>query len=485
MNKIINKFKIKDIASYQYFYLIIITLFCRLITFNFDNDFWFTINEGRYVLNNGFPTKAINSLHNIDFLYQSWGTGTLFYSIYHNLGYIGIIILLIIIGLLTAYFFYKLCLLVSNNKKISLRITLITMFFYFGYYLVTRPHIFTVLNLIIMFYLLEKYIKTLNIKYLYLLPFITLLEVNMHGIYYIVLLIIITPYLINSFKFNIFGIKSKGYPKKHLFISYILMIITGFINPYGYKTIIYGFKSYKSNSLFNNTINELLSPDFHTLYGKIIIISILIIMVIYFRDKKKNIPLRYYLLLIGTCYLALDATKSFYLFLIASLFPISYIFKDKKNNIDNYSKLYHYGHLLLTCLVIISIICLIKEPEYPSSYNMLNYLDSIKEDKENIKLFTNYYDGSYAEYRGYNCYLDPRGEIFLKQNSNNEDIYLEYDYVDKSIINYQDFLNKYMFDYILLSKKDNLYYQINNYGHDNYIVIMEDDNYQLLSLITN
>ena len=41
-------------------------------------------------------------------------------------------------------------------------------------------------------------------------------------------------------------------------------------------------------------------------------------------------------------------------------------------------------------------------------------------NKDEIKLFTDYTDGSYAEYRGYNCYLDPRGEIFLKSYNNME-----------------------------------------------------------------
>ena len=47
--------------------------------------------------------------------------------------------------------------------------------------------------------------------------------------------------------------------------------------------------------------------------------------IIYFRKK---LPLRYYLLLFGTSYLALDATKSLNLFIICSMFPLAYIFKD-------------------------------------------------------------------------------------------------------------------------------------------------------------
>ena len=54
-----------------------INLFCILalipilryvFPFTFDNDFWFTINQGRYILENSFPIKAIGTIHNLDFM---------------------------------------------------------------------------------------------------------------------------------------------------------------------------------------------------------------------------------------------------------------------------------------------------------------------------------------------------------------------------------------------------------------------------------
>ena len=483
MKQRLSNLKIRLFAHYQFIYFSVLALFFRLLTFNYDNDFWFSINQGRYVLNTGFPTKAINSIHNFDFIYQSWGTGTLFYFIYNYLGFIGIISLLIIIGLLTIYFFYKLCYTVSNNKKVSSIVTFISMFMYIGLFLVTRPHLFTVLNLIIMLLLLEKYFKTSNKKYLLLLPIISLLEINMHGIYYVVLLVIIIPYLIDALLIK--G-KDKKKFKISLFITYIVMILTGFINPYTYKTIIYGFNSYKSNSLFNNTISELLSPNFHSLNGKIMIISIIIAFVIYFMNKNKKIPVRYYLLLLGTSYLALDAVKSYYFFLIGALFPLAYIFKDIKwkHFIDKpFSKRYHNMHLLLTCSLIVVTCLLYKEPSPPKVEEIANYLDKVIENKEEAKLFTNFKDGSYLEYKGYYCYLDQREEIFLKENNHKEDIFKEYDDLTTLKSSYRDFLKKYNFDYLVLNKNDKIYYFLKYYGYENYKVIFETDNYQLCELI--
>ena len=233
-------------------------------------------------------------------------------------------------------------------------------------------------------------------------------------------------------------------------LTFFVMLLTGFLNPYGYKTIIYGFSSYSSNSLFNNFVYELLAIDFHNLIGKVGIIVIVTTIVLHF-CKLKDEPLRYKLLLLGTSYLAFDAKKSFYLFLFCSMFPLTMIFSNKKNNVDNeYSKKYYFTHLAITLMICVGLLFLIKKPNDPAIKEFIDYLDENVQEKENIKLFTNYSDGSYAEYRGYNCYLDPRGEIFLKSNNNKEDIILEFDNLNSLTINYKDFIDKYNFDYMLV-----------------------------------
>ena len=51
--------------------------------FTIDNDFWFTVAEGKYVLKNGFPhTVPFTIYNNLEFIYQSWGTGVIFYLIH-------------------------------------------------------------------------------------------------------------------------------------------------------------------------------------------------------------------------------------------------------------------------------------------------------------------------------------------------------------------------------------------------------------------
>ena len=83
LKRIIKKLKLKPLAGYQLAYFILLIPFFRMINIQYDNDFWFTINQGRYVLQNGFPNTVISTIHEgLPFVYQSSGTGVLFYLIY-------------------------------------------------------------------------------------------------------------------------------------------------------------------------------------------------------------------------------------------------------------------------------------------------------------------------------------------------------------------------------------------------------------------
>jgi hypothetical protein len=85
------------------------------------------------------------------------------------------------------------------------------------------------------------------------------------------------------------------------------------------------------------------------------------------------------------------------------------------------------------------------------------------------------------EYRGYNCYIDPRAEVFLKANNKKEDILIEYyDLQNTRSINSNEFIKKYDFDYLLLNKEgDALYYDLRNYPNDLYEIVYEDKEFEL------
>ena len=472
--------KLKIGSIYLKTILFLLPFIAIMTDFHFDNDFWFTINQDRYILSNGFPHEVIGTVHHgLSFIYQSYGTGLLFYLIYNTFGKIGIMLLLITIVQLTSYFFYKLCHTISNNKKISLLVTMFFIFFYSLFFAVTRPHIFTILNLTIILYLLEKYIKENKIKYLIPIPIIGLLQINMHGIYLLPILIIITPYLINSFKFKIkfLNLESTGYNKKPLFITYIITFLVGFINPYTYKTLFYGLTSY-TNALMKKTIFELASPSMHNIHGQIIILLMVTCYLIYYFNRNKKIPLRYLLLILGTTIMVLDAVKSASFFALCAIFPLAYLAyrdKDIKEKL-NKRKIIINSLIVICTITILSLTIKFREnPQEAITKELVDY-----NTVENAKVYTSFENGSYLEYMGFNCYIDPRAEVFIKANNKKEDILDEYFNLQKGKLSYQEFLKKYDFDYLFIEKEnDILYYDLRIFPIDNYELIKEDKNYEI------
>ena len=456
--------------KFKYIILFLIPiLFFIQYNLRIDNDFWFTIKEGEYVINNGFPNVVPFTIYdNLNFIYQSYGAGVIFSFIYKLLGTYGILFFVIFILIMMTYFYYRLCMKVSNNNEnISILVTVITMSLLAVNYITTRPQIFTYLNLIIVLYIMELYSNTNNRKYLYILLVISLIQSNIHCMFFFMLIIFMLPYIFNN---------SKEYEMKSILVTMLFMILTGLINPYGINNLLYVFNSYGQNIL-EKTIKELQPLSFSSLFGKIHIFIILIIYILYFKSRKK-IPIRYLLLLFGTTYLAFDTLRGVSLFIIGSFSPLAYLYKDIPN-IDISKYIPKIIKVLITIILFIISLILIFIPRnyYPDAKEPIDYLvnNYIISD---IKLYTSFSDGSYAVYKGIKCSMDPRAEVFLKKNNHKFDIYKEYNDLQSGIINYEYYLKKYNFTHLLINKKDYLYSKLEKNSY-NYIVIKEYKNYKI------
>lgn len=134
--------------KFKYIILFLIPiLFFIQYNLRIDNDFWFTIKEGEYVINNGFPNVVPFTIYdNLNFIYQSYGAGVIFSFIYKLLGTYGILFFIIFILIIMTYFYYRLCVKVSNNNEnISILVTVITMSLLAINYITTRPQIFSII----------------------------------------------------------------------------------------------------------------------------------------------------------------------------------------------------------------------------------------------------------------------------------------------------------------------------------------------------
>jgi hypothetical protein len=126
-----------------------------------------------------------------------------------------------------------------------------------------RPHIFSLLITLIWYIVLDTY-QYKHKNYLYLLPPIMLLWVNLHG-GFIAGFLLFAVYITGNTFMAIFKRDDRqdkfGKVKKLLIFSFICILVT-LINPKGYKILLFPFNLI-SNTFIMNNVNEFLSPNFH------------------------------------------------------------------------------------------------------------------------------------------------------------------------------------------------------------------------------
>lgn len=412
-----------------------------------DNDRFFLLALGRDILNNGLPNMDPLSMHNIPFIAQQWLSDIIFYLVYKYFKDVGLIVLTYLLFALIIYLFYRLCNLVNKNKYVlSTILTLIFSGFYLIAFLRSRPQLFETCILIEELYLLEKYISTKNKKYLYYLPVLSLLMINIHASCFFMMFAFILPYILNiRTKYT----NTDKYKVKPIIITSIIMLLTGFINPYGYKSITYLFNSYGFKEI-NSLVYEMKPTTFNSLVGYMFFILLIGVILIYILLRKK-IKVRYIFLLLGTLYLSLLHVKGIQYFLLVSIFPLgdvlSNYFISNNKSLPKKNKLYYY--FILASIIIIPVINLYNMGPCPSGESeptkILDYLNELVKDKESIKIYTDYNTGGFFEFYGYKVYLDPRAEVFIDSG-----VLKEYNQVETGELNYNDFLDKYNFDYLVV-----------------------------------
>ena len=438
-------------------------------SFRIDNDFWFIINTGREILNNGFITIEPFTIHEgLNFIPQQWLCGIIFYFIYNKFSVYGMLIFVIFIGYITIFLLYRICLLVSsNNYKLSFLITCYIGILIGSSFMVTRPYLFDIVFLLLEIYLLELYVIKGKNKYLYVLPIISILMINLHASIWPMLFVVFIPYFIGCIKNKYF--KDENYKLKPLILVFIIMFMCSFINPYGLDMLFYLFNSYGYAEL-NEIVGEM-NPITVFVIPASLFILVTLLSFYYVCYKRRKIKIRYLLLFLGSLLLAfLHMRGCLFLFIFGFLSLIdNFNIRREKNNVVEENSI-----LILFFYVFIFIICILlfifnvnvideKESEY---YKIVELLDN--NASKDIKLYTGYNTGPYFEYRGYKCYLDTRAELFYKAINKKENIMIEYYNILNNKVDVQSFLKKYDFDYLVVGINEPFYYSLQYLGYNLY-----------------
>lgn len=469
----------KFINKYWYYFLLFIP-FCIIIPYNLFpvTDTWFLLNTGRYIVNNGIFTIDPFSMHEgLTIIVQQWLSDVIFYGMYSLFGAKGLMILLIILLFLISYCTYKLFYFVCNNKVLAyvlmiLCISVIGVNFLF----VTRPQLFTYLFLVIELLLVEKYIKSKNVKYLYGLPILSLLLINLHSSMWMMLFVFLLPYIVNGINFKKFN-KTK-YSIKPILIVMVIMFLVGFINPYTYKNVFYLYYSYGFKEI-NLYIKEMQNPDFTLRHFRIwaLLIGMMIFIINYYKQKLDS---RHFLFIVGCSLLYLGHIKMFPYFAIVYFFSLCYLLKGIKIKIKD-NILFYLGRVFICIIGIFGIPIMMYEGV--KRIRLESYIQEIGDYlldncSNDIRVYNDFEYGGYIEYIGFKAFIDGRAELYYKRFNNKDDIFIDY-YNVKSDFNYDidSFIEKYDFTHFIVEEGSFLdyYLKINNYNIVYTMYVGEDE----------
>ena len=473
--------------------IIIVIFLCYMLTpIVFQNDTFYTIKIGELILNNGIDMLDHFSIHNIAYTYPHWLYDVFIYIIYHFFSFTGIYIstIILFIGLMLSIYYTNTKL---NKHKIIIAFITILSILPLTKYATARAQLVSYILFVWEYFFIEKFLQTKNKKYALYLVIISLILCNIHvavwPFYFILFLPFVAEYLIAKvFKLKTL-FKEKIEIEKNNNVKYLLLIILfslimGLITPI--KDTPYTYLIYTMMGNSQSYIEEHLTLD---TVGIIYIITFLLEYI--FMIVMSKTKLRYLFLTMGLAIMCYTSNRHVALFVIL----FSFVFINSLDNffikynlkVDNLIKIF-VNKIVMTVIIVLLLIGSIitfminKDKEYFSNNKypikasdyIINHLDY-----KNIRMFNEYNYGSYLVYRGIPVFIDSRADLYTKEFSG-----LDYDIFDDYIeygINYNEIIEFYNLNYVLLSKERGLYTTF--LYNSNYKLLYEDDDFILFEKI--
>lgn len=232
-----------------------------------DGDTGWHIGVGRYILETGsIPKTGIYSYtaENMPWMSHEWLTELIFAGIDNISGLNGIVLISALAIALTHSIFFSFLLQRGVNTVLALLLAVFVMTVTSTHWL-ARPHILSMPIILIWYMALEAY-RTDGKRYLYLLPFLTVLWVNLHG-GFMAGLLLMGVYFFGSLLASIFtkDETARAEERKNALVYGkvgLLAAASSFLNPHGYKALLFPFQI-MGQKLSVGRVSEWLSPNFH------------------------------------------------------------------------------------------------------------------------------------------------------------------------------------------------------------------------------
>ena len=462
---------------------IIVLCICLTPVF-FQNDTFYTIKIGDYIIHNGIDMQDHFSIHILPYTYPHWLYDCLIYLIYLIGGltslYIFNILTFIIIIILIFYFIYKNC----SSKFLTLVFTLLSILL-LSSYIATRAQTISYIIFILEYIFITNYLNKPNKLYLLGLVILSVFLCNMHVAVWPFYFIIFLPFLVEKLiaqvfkKKQIWHIEINNYPHVYnLLIVIIISLILGFLTPIKTTPFTYLINTFQGSS--QEFIQEHLPPTFGTLItlGSYTLVFLVLIIC-------GKIKLHQLFLIMGLTLMALTSSRHLSLYTIF-IFPImailtNNIFVKIKLDLDNYLLKYilSFPSIIITSLILIIILSIYISKDkvfIDNTFYPLKATEYIKDnlDYSNIRLLNEYNYGSYLLFNDIKVFIDSRADLYTKEFNKTKDIFEEYMLGD-----YFNIINTYDITHIIAKKDDDLDEFANSLN--NYQLIYEDGYFNIYS----
>lgn len=419
-----------------------------------DNDTWFMLNHGRYILKNGlYPEFEPFTVHEgLHFTFQKWLCCILFWVIYKYCGKLALKVFCLIVYLAFDLVMYKLLEYIRPKASTQHMFTLAVMNVFMGQFMFTRPQLFTYLFLAVEILVLEKYVKEHNIKLLAVIPLLSFLEIQIHSTIWPILLIYMLPYMFDfSFSAKVCKkvkvLNQTEYKKLPIWIAFFVSMLVALINPYGFESIVYLVKSLNIKELAI-LIYEVRAPQFFSL--NVLFIVLTIVFCLYGLYKSKTTELRYVFFIGGTVLMAMMSTRqlSFLIIPAAMVFEYFYDLKEIKPFTKNILL------IILCALMVVPIYDAYEKQVNIQQYkvDVGDFLAEYVGNPKGVKVFNSSDEGSYLEFLGFKAFNDTRAEVFSDKINNKKNSLKDVIKFDWELVPYTEYIYQYDYKYVVVQK---------------------------------
>ena len=159
-----------------------------------QNDTFYTIKIGEYILENGITMQDPFSWHDISYTFPHWAYDVIIYLIYNIGGHLGIYISTIVLAAILGLVMYATSNKLTKNKPLAFILTIVAMYL-IRHYIAARAQLLTFILFALELLFIESFLETKKKRYGVGLIIIPILIANLHAAVFYFYFILYLPYI--------------------------------------------------------------------------------------------------------------------------------------------------------------------------------------------------------------------------------------------------------------------------------------------------